>query len=188
MFRDLSYIIRSMTKLNPTRRALGFTLIELLVVIAIIGILSAVVLAALNSARDKGNYASVKEDLAHVRAQAELDYDAHSCYSTTATCGTLSVAACPTDSATNPNTVFGDAKVVDMINTATKAGGTFSSCVQVKSTTGVSSYAIAVQSPNNANAWCVDSSGNSKEETPTANSQAGLNGTLTITTSKATCK
>lgn len=53
----------------------GFTLIELLVVIAIIGILSSVVLASLNTARDKGEDAAVKANLNNIRAQAELVYD-----------------------------------------------------------------------------------------------------------------
>ncbi len=55
----------------------GFTLIELLVVIAIIGILSSVVLASLNTARNKGADASVKSGLAQVRVQAELYYDSN---------------------------------------------------------------------------------------------------------------
>ena len=53
----------------------GFTLIELLVVIAIIGILASVVLASLNSARDKGADAAIKSNLNNSRAQAELYYD-----------------------------------------------------------------------------------------------------------------
>jgi type IV pilus assembly protein PilA len=61
-----------MKKLNK-----GFTLIELLVVIAIIGILSAVVLASLNTARAKGADAAIKSNLANARAQAELYYDAN---------------------------------------------------------------------------------------------------------------
>jgi prepilin-type N-terminal cleavage/methylation domain-containing protein len=58
----------------------GFTLIELLVVIAIIGILSSVVLASLNTARDKGTDAAIKANLANARAQAELYYDTEGDY------------------------------------------------------------------------------------------------------------
>jgi len=53
----------------------GFTLIELLVVIAIIGILSAVVLASLNTARNKGADAAIKSNIDNARAAAELFYD-----------------------------------------------------------------------------------------------------------------
>ena len=64
-----------MTKILKKR---GFTLIELLVVIAIIGILSSVVLASLNTARDKGKDASAKGSLSSLRAEAELYYDDNS--------------------------------------------------------------------------------------------------------------
>ena len=56
----------------------GFTLIELLVVIAIIGILSAVVLASLNSARQKSRDAKRVADLKQVQLALELYFDDNS--------------------------------------------------------------------------------------------------------------
>ena len=56
----------------------GFTLIELLVVIAIIGILSSVVLASLNSARNSAQVAAAKSELSSMRAEAEVEYNSSS--------------------------------------------------------------------------------------------------------------
>lgn len=58
----------------------GFTLIELLVVIAIIGILSSVVLASLNSAREKGRDAKRLADIKQIQLALEMYYDDKSLY------------------------------------------------------------------------------------------------------------
>ncbi len=60
--------------LRRTSRNAGFTLIELLVVIAIIGLLSSVVLASLNSARQKGRDARRVADLKQLQVALELYY------------------------------------------------------------------------------------------------------------------
>jgi prepilin-type N-terminal cleavage/methylation domain-containing protein len=58
----------------------GFTLIELLVVIAIIGILSAVVLASLNTARAKGRDAARQTAIHNIQIALELYYSVNGQY------------------------------------------------------------------------------------------------------------
>ncbi len=78
----------------------GFTLIELLVVIAIIGILSAVVLASLSSARLKAKDAAVIGEMNSMKAQAAIYYsDNDNSYGPTGDCGRTTATA---------GTLFGD--------------------------------------------------------------------------------
>ena len=58
----------------------AFTLIELLVVIAIIGLLSSIVLASLNSARDKAKEAKILSSLKSINNQAEIYRTANGTY------------------------------------------------------------------------------------------------------------
>lgn len=144
---------------SSTRR--GFTLIELLVVIAIIGILSAVVLASLNTARTKGTDAAIKSNLVTIQTQAELYYD-----SSSNTYGTATAAAACTAGGL-ADTLFTDPTIKAAVTAASTAFGgtayTNSRCA-VGSVSGNSSYAVAHKLKNTANKWwCVDSTGVSRE-------------------------
>lgn len=56
---------------SERRGTRGFTLIELLVVIAIIGLLSSVVLASLNAARQKARVAAARQDILQIARAVE---------------------------------------------------------------------------------------------------------------------
>jgi len=76
----------------------GFTLIELLVVIAIIGILSSVVLASLNSARQKARDAKRISDIKQLQLALELYFDSNNAYPATLSLLTSTfIAAVPLD-------------------------------------------------------------------------------------------
>jgi|SRR3989344_3080032 len=117
----------------------GFTLIELLVVVAIIGILASVVLASLNTARAKGADASIKANLANIRAQAELAYDeaVPNSYATVCTNATVAAALAAAASASGGSSVCND------------DDGAWAASVPLK--TDATKF------------WCVDSLGTSKQ-------------------------
>jgi prepilin-type N-terminal cleavage/methylation domain-containing protein len=146
-------------------RSQGFTLIELLVVIAIIGVLSAVVLASLNSARSKGTDAAIQSDLSTIQVQAEIFASNNSNrYNTNGTTA-FAIGAC----SNTGNTLFADTTIWNAIQAAAAAnGGGLANTKCILQADG-SAYAVEVQSKvTTTNYFCVDSTGFATTTTFTA--------------------
>jgi prepilin-type N-terminal cleavage/methylation domain-containing protein len=89
-------------KIMFKRSSRGFTLIELLVVIAIIGILSSVVLASLNDARQKSRDAKRVADIKQLQLALELYFDSNGTYpSSTSQLAPNFISVVPTDPVNN---------------------------------------------------------------------------------------
>ena len=134
-------------------RSQGFTLIELLVVIAIIGILSAVVLASLSTARSKGNDAAVQADLSTIQTQAEIYYGSAAGANSYGTQAWVSGAA-----TSCVGGVFSDLNITAALKGADAANGTGNvDCVAASTY-----YVVAAALTTSTSYQCVDSTGKSE--------------------------
>lgn len=113
----------------------GFTLIELLVVIAIIGILAAMVLVGMGSARAKGRDARRKSDLRQIKTQLEIYY------------ADQKPEAYPDCSCTAPITINGDD---DALSAALIGGGYFATGKMPVDPTNDTDHVYTYQSLNDA--------------------------------------
>ena len=131
----------------------GFTLIELLVVIAIIGILAALVLVALGSARDKANDTRVKSGISQLRTLAETIYDSdNSSYSKIQGC--FSTAA-----PVSPACAGQEAAVTKLVADVNAANST-STGTSVAAVSNGTAYCVTAKLKSNSSQYfCADSTG-----------------------------
>ena len=129
----------------------GFTLIELLVVIAIIGSLSAIVVGAITSGRQKAYDTKIKATLGNMRSQAALYYTDNSDYGVEISDGDCSVG------------MFTEPTFQSLLSSVDEANAEGDAvCYTSDSSGGSNSNTCAVSSSlrtEPSDSWCVDSDG-----------------------------
>jgi prepilin-type N-terminal cleavage/methylation domain-containing protein len=142
----------------------GFTLIELLVVIAIIGLLASIVLAAVGTARKKGQDAAIKSQMESARSQMEL-------YASNNNAGYS--GGCVASGDANPPGLEGilananaDASKGGSVNTSDTVGGSYQNVTCHDDQSDWAAEApLSPSASGSPNMWCVDDTGAAKLET-----------------------
>ncbi len=169
-------------RMSSFRTSRGFTLIELLVVIAIIGILSAVVLASLTTARERANNTAIRSNFDTIRKQAEIYYGNNS-----SRYGASAVAGTNCGTAFASGTLFADTPISNALAGAyANSGNQALYCVIDSNGAG---FAVAIPLKGTGNGYlCVDSTSNTIKSTQGTGSTAytALSGSATAALSGST--
>lgn len=151
-------------------------------------------LPGLNSAREKGSQASMKDQMSSMRVEAELYYndEGNNSYGNIAGLGICSV-----DNISNKTMFSSDESIVARIEAIRKLNDSDVYCVATGSGTKAQKYAVSAPYKDGYTSWCVDSSGFSGSgqasedgtckngyvsvETNTTQKEVSVSGVITIT-------
>jgi prepilin-type N-terminal cleavage/methylation domain-containing protein len=137
----------------------GFTLIELLVVIAIVGLLAAMVFAALGSAKSNGTDTAIKSEFDQIRTQMELSQTSGSDYGPI-----YPMAVCPTSSNPPDSIFYTDPTVKKIIAHVGDSNGGQTICASGDPSGNGRATSWAIESPVKYTTqwWCVSSNNGPK--------------------------